>query len=101
MSFYGFQPHKNGEDGDAPPPRRPQNDDASDSGYGGSISVDSDGSEAHAREEFLSENRSSTPNRATYQRGSSSLNHHRSPSSRLLTLFLFFFFLSDSNYECF
>lgn len=76
MSFHGFQPHT--PSNDDLPPSRPSQDDASDSGYGGSVTSDPVGGDSFAR----------NSEQATYSRGSSSLTHHRSPSSKYIVLIL-------------
>lgn len=77
MSFNGFKPHKNDEDEDKIVNPRNGGDHASDSGYGGSIGSDFGNNDPHSASEHLQ------PNRATYERGTSNLSHHRSPSSKL------------------
>lgn len=82
MSFHGFEPHNNSDDHQHP--SRLQRDDASDSGYGGSVTSSSaieDDSPTQSRS--LSLNFPTTPERATYLRGSSAINHHRSPSGKI------------------
>lgn len=82
MSFHGFQPHDKSGNGDAP--SRRIRDDGSDSGYGGSVGgsviSDPEGAESSDRSALINDDR---PDRATYQRGSSSITqHHRSPSGK-------------------
>lgn len=78
MSFHGFQPHNRTEDDISSPIL---SGDESDSGYGESTT-----SSSVYHTDIPSWSRSSiseTPDRATYHRGTSNLDRHRSPSSKL------------------
>lgn len=82
MSFHGFQPHNNSDDENLPPSRLTR-DDISDSGYGGSV-VSSSSNDDYSQPRSSSHDNFEPFDRATYMRGSSSLNRHRSPSGKFL-----------------
>lgn len=87
MSFSGFKPKKKNDEDEITNSRN-NGDHASDSGYGGSIGSDFGINESHSHSER------SQPGHATYERGTSTISHHRSPSSKLKNFQVFIFYSS-------